>query len=470
MYEKSLHWFRRDLRLEDNKALYEACLQSKQVIPVFVFDTNILNKLKNKKDRRVSFIFETLFQLKNELNNLGSNLIILYGDPVIEIIKISLELNIKCLFTNNDYENYAKKRDSAISQILNSKNIDFKKYKDQVIFEENEILNNSGFPYSKFTPYKNAWLKKFELINLDNYKPNFKKLIPKNKLKIQNNIDSIEKIFFEKTELFIQPGRTSAINTLNLFSNKILSYDKNRDKIDFEGTSHISTYLRFGVISIRELFNFANKYNSKGSDSWKNELIWREFYQMILSQFPYIENNSFKKKYESITWKENEYNFRKWCEGNTGFPIIDAAMRYFNLTGWMHNRLRMIVASFLTKDLLINYKLGEEYFAQNLIDFDLASNNGGWQWCASTGCDSQPFFRVFNPELQSKKFDPNGFFIKKYCPELALFSEKEIHAPYKTKLNSQKKAKCIIGINYPSPIVNHEENRIKAINMFKNLD
>lgn len=467
MFERSIHWFRRDFRLTDNRSLYEACLHSKQVFPVFVFDTNILNKLNYKDDKRVTFIFETLKELKESLLNLGSDIFVLYGDPIIEIPKLSYELKVDCVFSNRDYESYAKNRDSRVEASLKSKNIKFLQFKDQVVFEGNEILNGSGEPYKVFTPYKNAWFKKLKKEDLYEYSPNLKNLFHKKNSNLELNFIELESIGFKKSPLILKSGRTGALERLSEFLPKIDSYDKNRNSIDFHGTSQISIYLRFGTVSIRELFRYASDSNSKGAEVWKNELIWREFYQMILNQFPHVEVSSFKKEYATLRWLGEEEHFEKWCNGQTGFPIVDAAMRCFNQTGWMHNRLRMIVASFLTKDLLISYKKGEEYFAQKLLDYDLASNNGGWQWCASTGCDAQPYFRVFNPETQSKNFDPQGNFIKKYCPELSLFSDKYIHAPQKIDVKEQNKLKCKIGINYPFPIVSHDQQRLKAIEMFK---
>lgn len=466
MFDRTIHWFRRDLRLSDNRALYEACLHSKQVISVFVFDINILNNLNYNDDKRVNFIFETLMELKKDLLILGSDIFILYGDPIIEIPKISKELNVECVFSNKDYESYAKNRDKKIEENLRNQNIKFLQFKDQVVFEEKEILNMSGEPYKVFTPYKNSWLKKCKKEDIFDFSPNLKNLFDKNNFNKRHDFSEIESIGFKKSSLILRSGRIGAVEKLNSFLPKLDFYDKNRNTISFDGTSQISIYLRFGVVSVRELFRYANNSNSIGAQVWKNELIWREFYQMILSQFSYVEVSAFKREYVSLKWKGKEENFEKWCYGQTGFPIIDSAMRCFNQTGWMHNRLRMIVASFLTKDLLINYKKGEEYFAQKLMDYDLASNNGGWQWCASTGCDAQPYFRVFNPETQSKNFDSQGIFIKKYCPELSFFSEKHIHAPHKADINEQNKARCKIGLNYPFPIVNHDQQRLKAIEMF----
>jgi deoxyribodipyrimidine photo-lyase len=467
MFDRSIFWFRRDLRLVDNRGLSAACENSRSVVPVFIFDTSILNKINNKNDKRVYFIYECLREIKNELNKLSSNIIVLYGDPCIEIPKLAKLIGANALFTNKDYEPYAIQRDFSIKNELEKIKISFHSFKDQVIFEEREILTQAGEPYKVFTPYKNAWIKASKQENFLNCKINFDKLkITNENSSIDFNFPSIEEIGFTKTDLILPTGRLGALNLLNNFSSKLNNYDESRNFINKEGTSKISIHLRFGTVSIRELFRYANS-NSKGADVWRSELIWREFYQMILSQFPHVAKSCFKEEYNSIVWTGKEEHFNKWVKGQTGYPIIDAAMRYFAISGWMHNRLRMIVASFLTKDLLINYKKGEEYFAQNLLDFDLAANNGGWQWSASTGCDAQPYFRVFNPETQSKKFDPTGEFIKKHCPELRHFPEKYIHAPHKSELSIQKSANCIIGVHYPHPIVEHENQRLQAIQMFK---
>ncbi|WP_222435619.1 cryptochrome/photolyase family protein [Fluviispira vulneris] len=466
-FRNSIVWLRRDLRLEDNIALSKACEMSENVIPLFIFDSNILSKLKNKEDRRVQYIYETLLQLRDELNKNGKDIIILYGKPEEEIEKIAKKLNIDALFCNKDYESYAYKRDQTVKKQLQAHNIQFFSYKDQVIFEEKEILNNQGQPYQVFTPYKKAWLTMYqkEKINIANYK--IDKLCPKRNLDVFDSTLALADIGFNKINLSFRAGRVGGIECLQNFANKLSRYHEQRDLFALDGTSRLSVHLRFGTISIRELFLFAKKNHSEGSEIWQSELIWREFYKMILCQFPYVEKQSFKRQCANIKWIDNPEYFEKWKNGMTGFPIIDAAMRHFKQSGWMHNRLRMIVASFLSKDLLLDYRKGEEYFADNLIDFDLSSNNGGWQWCASTGCDAQPYFRVFNPAAQSKKFDPSGDFIRKYCPELKLLDDKYIHEPIKSPEKVLITAQCRLGIDYPKPIVQHDIQRLKAMNLFK---
>ena len=467
MFKKSIHWFRRDLRLVDNVSLSKASFESQEILPVFVFDINILNKLKDKDDKRVNFLYDSVEELKGEIAKLGGILVVLYGDPVEEIVKVAKAFEAQCVFTNKDYEPYARQRDLAVLAALKKEEIKFQSFKDQVVFEEEEILNQSAQPYKVFTPYKNAWLKKITLSDIEHHKVNLRKFIPKEKINIKHQNFSLKEIGFERTSVIFPSGRLGALKNLKQFTENIHNYHNDRNRIDFDKTSHLSIHLRFGTVSIRELFRFAFNVKGTGAETWKSELIWREFYQMILSQFPYVVKESFKKEFEKIIWGGKEAHFQAWCQGKTGFPIVDAAMRCFFQTGWMHNRLRMIVASFLTKDLLIDYKKGEAYFAQKLLDFDLAANNGGWQWSASTGCDAQPYFRVFNPFTQSKNFDPEGIFIKKYCPELANFSEKHIHTPHLAPQTEQAQVKCLVGKDYPLPIVDHDVQRKKAIEMFE---
>ncbi|MGY3804241.1 cryptochrome/photolyase family protein [Pigmentibacter ruber] len=462
IFQTSLVWLRRDIRLDDNRALHEACQSSERVIVLFVFDTNILNKIANKKDRRVYFIYQSLLELRDYLEKHGKSLIVVYGNPLEEISKIGKDFQIQCVYANKDYEPSAIERDKKIKLQLQQIGIEFKLCKDQVIFEENEVLKKDNKPYTVFTPYKNQWLKQFSNKDLTKYTYSMQKIANKEDLKKTVFPWNIEAIHFKSTDIFIHPGRKNALTYLENFSKKINDYDTKRDFFQLSGTSFLSMHLRFGTLSIREAFIFAEKFHSKGAEVWRNELIWREFYKMILWHFPHVVHSTFKKEYSSLKWDKNEEFFECWKNGMTGFPVIDAAMRCFKETGWMHNRLRMIVASFLTKDLLLDYKKGEQYFAENLLDFDLSSNNGGWQWSASTGCDAQPYFRVFNPESQSVKFDPSGKFIRQYCPELIHCDDKQIHAPfeYNTGLFSSN-------LKYPKPIVEHDAQRLKAIKLFK---
>ncbi len=468
-YEKSVCWIRRDLRLKDHVALSHASQQSKKLAVVFVFDTTILKKLK-KNDRRITFIFKCLNELDQKLRGKGSALVVLHGDPVLKIPEFANEIKAQAVFTNRDYEPSAKKRDKIVKTACNSIGIDFLDFKDQVIIEGGELVTKSGTPYKVFTPFKNAWLNIINPSLLTEFKPRLNGLIAEKDIRKFCGIWSLEKLGFDTANLWLTPGEDAGQKKLKEYLPHLKNYNCNRDYPALSNsTSGLSVHLRFGTLSIRSLVRKVYRDSTLGAQTWLSELVWREFYQMIMDQFPYIVDGCFKRKYDQIQWPGTNKLFKSWCEGKTGFPIIDAAMRGFNQTGWMHNRLRMIVASFLTKDLLVNWKTGEEYFAQNLLDFDLAANNGGWQWCASTGCDAQPWFRIFNPVTQSKKFDPEGKFIRKFLPEMAQFSTRNIHWPHNSKLKEQKDANCILGKDYPNPIVEHSLQRRKAIELFKGV-
>lgn len=422
--EVSLVWLRRDLRLQDNAALYHALRHQKEVLPLFIFDSTILDKLEDKADRRVDFIHQTLSQLQQELTDLGSTLLVLHGNP----LDIWKELQPKAVYTNHDYEPYARERDEAVSKILESKNIVFQTFKDQVIFEKEEVLKDDGKPYTIFTPYSRKWKARLNDFYLKSYPTekyfkHFKKTEPAPLLSLQD-------IGFQKTNSPF-PER--------LIKQRIIDvYDTQRNFPAIEGTTRLSLHLRFGTVSIRKLAQVARKRN----EVWLNELIWRDFYHMILWHFPHVVNKAFKPAYDNIQWRNNEKEFTLWCEGKTGYPIVDAGMRELNTTGFMHNRVRMIVASFLTKHLLIDWRWGEAYFAAKLLDFDLAANNGGWQWAASSGCDAAPYFRVFNPALQTERFDPDFRYIKKWVPEFGTS-------------------------NYPKPMVDHAMARERVLKVYK---
>ena len=420
----TLFWFRRDLRLQDNAGLYHALKENKEVIPIFIFDSVILDKLDDPADRRVEFIHQTLALLKDELEKTGSSLLILHGNPV-DIFK---HLQPKAVYTNHDYEPYATKRDGEIKEILERKGISLKTFKDQVIFEKDEINKKDGTPYTIFTPYSKKWkaaLNKFYLKSypVEKYADNFKKTAP-------ISISSLADLGFKETK---PQFPDSAIK-----QSIIERYDTFRNFPGIAGTSRLSVHLRFGTVSIRKLASVAVKKN----EVWLNELIWRDFYHMILWHFPHVETKAFKPAYDRIEWRNDPAEFEAWCQGRTGYPIVDAGMRELNVTGFMHNRVRMIVASFLTKHLLIDWRWGEAYFAQKLLDFDLAANNGGWQWAAGSGCDAAPYFRVFNPYIQTQKFDPERTYIKKWVPE------------YESK-------------NYPRPVVDHAMARKRVLTVYK---
>ncbi len=426
--EITIFWFRRDLRLNDNAGLYYALKENKNVLPIFIFDTTILEKLENKEDKRVDFIYQTLDKLKIQLEKIQSSLLVLKGKPIDVYKKLVDEYEAKCVYTNHDYESYAIKRDKEIQDFLFSKNIFFKTYKDQVIFEKSEVVKDDNLPYTVFTPYMRKWKNKLNDFYLKSY--------------------PTEKYFFNflKAKSFYFPtlkeiGFLSSGLKLSapfLDEKIIFKYDQLRNFPAIEGTSRLSVHLRFGTVSIRELATKAKQLN----DQWLNELIWREFYMMIMFHFPHVATGAFKKQYEKIPWRNNEQEFDAWCKGETGYPIVDAGMRELNTTGFMHNRVRMIVASFLVKHLLIDWRWGEAYFAEKLIDFDLSANNGGWQWAASSGCDAAPYFRVFNPYEQTKRFDEKLQYIRKWVPE---FEE----------------------LTYPQPIVEHRFARERVLATYK---
>lgn len=426
--EVSIFWFRRDLRLDDNAALYHALRSRKPVLPIFIFDENILSKLENKHDKRVDFIHRTLTELKSELKKLGSDLLVFHGTPLEVYEKLTSEYAVKSVFTNHDYEPYAKERDAEIAALVNENGASFKTFKDQCIFEKDEVLKDDGKPYTVYTPYSKKWKAKLNAFYLKSY-PTEKYF--SNFLKFQaDSFPSLEEMGFEKTEVSIP----SADFELSIIKN----YHKTRDTPSVQGTSRLSVHLRFGTISIRKLAKLAFETNEK----FLNELIWRDFYMMILWHFPHVVEGAFRPAYDRIEWEHNEQHFEAWCKGETGYAIVDAGMRELNETGFMHNRVRMIVASFLTKHLLLDWRWGEAYFAEKLLDFELSSNNGGWQWASGSGCDAAPYFRVFNPYLQTEKFDPQLRYIQTWVPE---FQE----------------------LTYPQPIVDHKFARQRAIDRYQ---
>jgi deoxyribodipyrimidine photo-lyase len=428
MEKINIFWFRRDLRLHDNTALHYALQENTPLLPIFIFDRTILDKLEDPHDARLNFIHKQIESLKKELEQKGSSLLAIQATPTQAFEQIKSQYTINAVFCNRDYEPYARHRDDEVDTLLKESGINFYSFKDQVIFEKDEILTDGGDFYKVFTPYKNKWLKSFEGLKLNilpnpSNHPNFVKLSP-------IPFPSLESLGFKAAKIPIpEPVVNAEI---------IRNYDKTRDFPAIQGTSKLGIHLRFGTLSIRELALQAFKLNA----TYLNELIWREFYQMILWHRPDVATNAFKPAYQKIPWRNNEDEFKKWCDGQTGYPMVDAGMRELNETGYMHNRVRMVVASFLTKHLLIDWRWGEAYFAQKLLDFELASNNGGWQWAAGTGTDAQPYFRVFNPESQTQKFDKELKYIKKWVPE------------YGTK-------------NCPPPVVDHKFARQRAIETYK---
>lgn len=473
-YTKSLVWFRRDLRDYDHAALYYALKSSRQIYCAFIFDTAILSKLTDKHDRRVEFIWESVKELKSALQSKGGDLIVLHGDAKHEIPVLAKKLEVNAVFTNHDYEPDALVRDTHVAGKLKKEGVDFHHFKDQVIFEKDEILSQSGKPYSVFTPYKNMWLKTvndffLKAYPVDAYMTNLAKADSSHGY---DELMSLESMGFARTnlsEMRLPCGMSGAAKLFADFSERIQHYKEARDFPGVKGVSYLSVHLRFGTVSIRHLARTAMQIGGMGAETWLSELIWRDFYFQILHHNPHVAaGNAFKAEFESLPFPNNPEYFKAWCDGNTGYPLVDAAMRQLNSTGFMHNRLRMVAASFLVKDLLIDWRWGEHYFAEKLIDYDLSANNGGWQWAASTGCDAQPWFRIFNPVTQSERFDPNGRFIRKYVPELSRCNDKEIHAPWLMSAVRQSAISTIIGRDYPQPIVDHGQQRTLALDLYKN--
>ncbi|HSI25577.1 MAG TPA: deoxyribodipyrimidine photo-lyase, partial [Methylotenera sp.] len=392
----------------------------------------------------------------------------------IDIVpKLAIELDVKAVFTNRDYEPSALQRDEKVAQQLLKSNIEFHDFKDQVIFEKDEALSLSGKPYSVFSPYKNAHLKKLDDFYLKPYPVDsyIQNLAQTGEKFAPTVMPSLEDLGFARTNLNamrLPTGMSGGKQLFEDFSERMYQYKDARNFPAIKGVSYLSVHLRFGTVSIRHLARQARDHVNTGSQTWLNELIWRDFYFQILHHNPHVAaGKAFKAEFEHLAFPNNSALFKAWCEGKTGYPLIDAAMRQINQTGYMHNRLRMVTASFLVKDLLIDWRWGERYFAEHLIDFDLSANNGGWQWAASTGCDAQPWFRIFNPITQSEKFDPNGKFIRKYVTELSQCSDKEIHAPWLIPPLRQQSIGVIIGENYPEPIVDHAVQRALALDLYK---
>lgn len=424
----AVFWHRRDLRVEDNVGLYNALKSGLPVQPLFIFDTNILGKLDDLQDRRVDFIHQTLTELQHTFTAQGSSLLVKHGEPMAVWQSLVAELNIAAVYVNHDYEPYARKRDTAIGDWLSAQGIKFHTFKDQVIFEKEDILTSQGTPYNVFTPYRNAWRDR---LGPPDYQPRPSEALLDRLVKTgPHPFPELKEIGFKKNGVSFPAKK--------LREEIVQNYHNTRNFPARDGTSRLSVHLRFGTVSIRRLVEKALKLN----DTWLNELIWREFFMMILWHYPHTVNRPFREKYASVPWRQDEGDFRRWCQGITGYPMVDAGMRELNRTGIMHNRVRMVTAGFLTRHLFIDWRWGERYFAKKLLDFDLSANVGNWQWAAGCGCDAAPYFRIFNPTTQIKKFDPDYEYIKKWVPELGT-------------------------AEYPEPIVAHKAARQRALDTFK---
>ncbi len=477
-YDKGLMWFRRDLRSQDNAALHHALKACRQVWCVFVFDTALLDALP-RRDRRVEFIRESLLELDAELRTLGqengapgAGLIVLHANAKHAIAKLAQQLRVQAVFANHDDDPAALARDAQVFGELAHAGILLHSHKDHLIFERRELLTQAAHPYTVFTPYQKAWLKQITPLHYQPYPvARYAQALAPRPTEWALAPPRLSDIDFEPSNLAQLPlptGASGAQHLLQDFLPRLGRYTQTRDFPALKGPSYLSTHLRFGTVSIRQLVGLAHPLHLQGdagASCWLSELIWRDFYHQILANFPHVAQQAFKPEYERLRFehgKHAQHLFAAWCEGRTGYPLVDAAMAQLNQTGYMHNRLRMVAASFLVKDLGLHWRWGERYFAEHLLDFDLAANNGGWQWCSSSGCDAQPWFRIFNPVRQSERFDPQGKFIRRYLPQLAALPDAAIHAPWLGHEVELAAAGVALGKNYPLPIVDHASARART--------
>ena len=471
----ALVWFRRDLRCHDHAALHAALSTHQHVHCAFVYDTDILDTLPTRSDRRVDFIHASVQELDGALAALsrsaggqGSGLRVRHGPAVQCIVQLALELKANTVLANRDYEPATIARDHAVAGQLAAHGIQWADFKDQVVFDRGEVLTQSGTPFSVFAPYRKAWLKQLDAFQLRAYpvEKHAAHLAPK---PAEENPPSFKDLGFVPSNLAALPiplGMRGARQLLDDFKTRIDDYHDARNYPARKGVSYLSVHLRFGTVSVRELAALAHRHGGDGAATWLSELVWRDFYQMILWHHPHVVTQPFKAGYAHLSWDDAPELFAAWCEARTGYPLVDAALRQLHQTGYMHNRLRMVTASFLTKDLGVDWLLGERHFAEHLNDYDLAANNGGWQWAASTGCDAQPWFRIFNPTTQSQKFDPEGRFIRRYVPELARLPDKYLHAPATAPAAVLSDAGVQLGRDYPAPVVDHAQARQRTLMRF----
>ncbi|MEK9776267.1 MAG: deoxyribodipyrimidine photo-lyase [Quisquiliibacterium sp.] len=482
LYQDVLVWFRRDLRCEDHHALSQALADGQRVWCAFVFDREILDALPSRRDRRVEFIRESLVQLDQSLRAAGGGLVVLHGRAREAIVRLAARLGVDAVYANHDYEPLAVSRDAHVAQALASEGRIWCSFKDQVIFEKDEVLTAAGKPFSVFTPYRNAWLRRLTQADVAQCAIDLQdQLAPPPPVPdpsigyLGPGVPSLEQLGFEATnltELKMPVGASGAASLFEEFSQRIGQYQRSRDFPALRGPSYLSVHLRFGTIALRRLVRFALQIErndpaaAEGARTWLSELVWREFYFQILHHNPHVVERAFRPEYDRIEWERGSRAddlFAAWCEARTGYPLVDAAMAQLNHSGYMHNRLRMVTASFLVKDLGIDWRRGEAYFAAQLNDFDLAANNGGWQWAASTGCDAQPWFRIFNPVTQSEKFDARGSFIRRYLGQLAELPDKLIHAPWLASASQLAAAGVQLGASYPHPVVDHAQARERTL-------
>ena len=464
-----LCWLRRDLRWHDHRSLAKACAENAAVHVVFVFDPLILERLPSRSDARLHFIYDSLLEMEAIAASQGASIHILHGDPVTEIPRLVAQLQIDHLYFNRDYEPYAKARDTAVAKEVRALGAAVRSFKDQVGFEQDEVRTGQDGPFQVFTPYRNKWLAVWAdtMREVPCFTPDLSRLAQWHNPRSIALHDWWQVLGFAPCPPSLPAGTAAGLARLQTFRERVGQYHKTRDFPARDGTSHLSVDLRHGTISVRDALRLALAGRDEGRVAWTNELIWRDFYQTVLDVWPHVVDGSFKPEYDAIAWQGSDAHFAAWCQGMTGVPVIDAAMRCLAATGQMPNRLRMVVGQFLCKTLLLDWRRGEAWFAAKLLDFDLAANNGGWQWCSSSGCDAAPYFRIFNPYLQSQKFDAQGAFLRQWCPELRGLSAKQVHRPEAMTRLEQVAAGCVLGEDYPWPLVDYAEQRTKAIAMYQ---